>query len=77
MKRDILEWMEAGQPALRKQRERIMDKEEALELIDHHKNQLVHPVEMLQWTWLRVIVMAATDEEWQGMNERAARVLSQ
>lgn len=41
-----------------------MEKATALEMIDAHKNKLLHPVEMLQWTYLRLIVLSIPDEEW-------------
>ena len=46
-------------------------KEEALELIDRHKNSLLDPADMLHWTWLRVIVSQLTKEEWEGAMQRA------
>lgn len=42
-----------------------MTKKEALELIDAHKNKLIHPVELLHWTWLRVVVLHLTEEAWE------------
>lgn len=53
-----------------------MTKREALKLIDDHKNVLIDPVEMLHWTWLRVLILKITDDEWQGLVERAVPVLS-
>lgn len=53
-----------------------MTKEEALKLIDDHKNKLISPVEMLAWTWLRVIILGITDGAWEEYVERAANVLS-
>ena len=52
-----------------------MTKEEALNLIDNHKNKLVNPVEMLGWTWLRVLVLSITNEEWQELLRRADPIL--
>lgn len=40
-----------------------MEKTEALKLIDDHKNKLVNPVEMLNWVYLRVIILEIPDEE--------------
>jgi hypothetical protein len=42
-----------------------MTKDEALALIDGHKNKLINPVEMLHWTWLRVIILKIPDEDWE------------
>lgn len=42
-----------------------MTKQEALNLIDEHKNKLVDPVEMLNWTWLRMIIAVIPESEWQ------------
>lgn len=53
-----------------------MTRPQALTLIDAHKNQLINPVEMLHWTWLRVIINQMTDEEWNALVEKAAEVLS-
>lgn len=53
-----------------------MKKQQALELIDRHKNALVNPVEMLHWTWLRVIVLSTTDEEWEELVGRATEIMS-
>ena len=54
-----------------------MNREDALRLIDNHKNALLNPVEMLSWTWLRVSIAAATEEEWAVLLERAMEVMSQ
>ncbi len=53
-----------------------MTKQEALTLIDAHKNKLVNPVEMLQWTWLRVIISMITDDEWLDCLREATEVMS-
>ena len=42
-----------------------MTREEAIKLIDDHKNKLVNPVEMLNWTWLRVIIANINDDAWE------------
>lgn len=44
--------------------------------IDAHKNQLINPMEMLHWTWLRVIINTMTDDEWNRVVEKAAEVLA-
>ncbi len=54
-----------------------MTKAEALELIDAHKNSLTNPVEMLQWTWLRVIINMVTDDEWLDCLREAMEIMSQ
>lgn len=53
-----------------------MSKEEALQLIDDHKNALIDPVEMLRWTWLRVIILNLDEETWQAAVERASATMS-
>lgn len=53
-----------------------MTKEEAIALIDKHKNALINPVEMLHWTWLRVIINNMTDEAWEAAVLKATEVLS-
>ena len=41
-----------------------MDKQAALALIDEHKNKLINPVEMLDWVWLRVIIINVPPASW-------------
>jgi len=53
-----------------------MTKEEAITLIDEHKNKLVNPVEMLNWTWLRVIINNIRDDDWQEALASAEDTLS-
>ena len=53
-----------------------MRKQEALDLIDVHKNKLINPVEMLHWTWLRVIILTTTDKEWEELVGRAMEILA-
>lgn len=53
-----------------------MTKQEALDMIDNHKNKLINPVEMLHWTWLRVIILKIPDESWDKYLEEAVTVLS-
>lgn len=53
-----------------------MTKQEALRLIDDHKNKLIDPVKMLHWAWLRVIVYNISEVEWEGLLERAEFTLS-
>lgn len=42
-----------------------MEKDFAIRMIDDHKNRLQNPVEMLEWTWLRVILMHISSEAWE------------
>jgi len=54
-----------------------MTKEEALTLIDGHKNKLINPVEMLEWTWLRVIILNLDETEWfRALGKAEAETLS-
>lgn len=53
-----------------------MRKEKAIALIDAHKNKLINPVEMLHWTWLRVIINNMTDETWEAAVGKAAETMS-
>lgn len=53
-----------------------MDQLEAIELIDHHKNMIIHPVDLLKWTWLRAIVNSISPDEWEELNSRAVEVMS-
>jgi hypothetical protein len=52
-----------------------MDKEEAIKLIDDHKNGLINPVEMLHWAWLRVIINQVDDHEWAKAVEKAGELM--
>jgi hypothetical protein len=49
---------------------------EAITLIDAHKNALINPVEMLDWTWLRVIIDNIDDMEWAHAVQDATETLS-
>jgi hypothetical protein len=53
-----------------------MTRQEAINLIDKHKNALVNPVEMLHWTWLRVIIKYVPEEAWESALKRAEEALS-
>jgi hypothetical protein len=53
-----------------------MTKSDALALIDAHKNVLIDPTTMLNWTWLRIIVSNITHEEWEQLLVRAYPTLS-
>jgi len=46
-----------------------MEKEEALKMIDDHKNSLINPVEMLDWTYLRLYILNITDDAWDNLTE--------
>lgn len=54
-----------------------MTRSEAINLIDAHKNELLNPVEMLQWTWLRVIILKLPDDVWEQALAEAVKVLRQ
>lgn len=54
-----------------------MTKQEAVAMIDAHKNKLIHPVELLNWTWLRVIVDQMSDEDWERHVAKATEIMSQ
>jgi hypothetical protein len=53
-----------------------MTKTEALNMIDAHKDKLVDPVQMLHWTWLRVIINQISDDDWEKYVESAVVILS-
>lgn len=54
-----------------------MSREDAIAMIDAHKNALINPVEMLHWTWLRVIIDHITDDEWIAALAEAQEVMGQ
>lgn len=53
-----------------------MEKSEALKIIDKHKNALVNPVDMLLWTYLRVIISQVSDVAWDDAWTKAEEILS-
>lgn len=53
-----------------------MTKQDALDLIDQHKNALIDPVEMLHWTWLRVILSNLSEEAWDDALAKAEPILA-
>ena len=53
-----------------------MTKIEALQMIDSHKNKLINLVDMLCWTWLRVIVDAIPKDEWEKYVGSAMEILA-
>lgn len=53
-----------------------MEKQDAINLIDDHKNKLLNPVEMLEWTILRVILLNVSDEAWEAALDKAHGTLS-
>lgn len=54
-----------------------MTKEEAINIIDLHKNSIINAVDLLNWTWLRVIVNQISKDEWERYVEKATEVLRQ
>lgn len=53
-----------------------MTKAEAITMIDDHKNKLINPVEILHWTWLRVIINQLSEEAWNACLEDATEIMS-
>ena len=53
-----------------------MTKDEAIKLIDDHKNKLINPVEMLAWTYLRVIILKINDDSWLQAEVKANEILA-
>ena len=55
-----------------------MTRTEAVALIDSHKNSksMINPVDLLHWTWLRVIVNNLTDEQWDEACGKATEIMS-
>lgn len=47
-----------------------------IKMIDDHKNKLIDPVEMLNWTALRVILNSIAPDEWEELSSRATEVMS-
>lgn len=53
-----------------------MNKADALQLIDDHKNKLIDPVNLLHWAWMRVIIKEIPDNQWEAALEKALDTLS-
>lgn len=53
-----------------------MTKDDAISLIDAAKNELVNPVDLLHWVWLRVIINSIAPDEWEELIGRACEVMS-
>lgn len=53
-----------------------MTRLEAIALIDAHKNALINPMEMLHWTWLRVIINNLPDAQWEIALDHARETMS-
>jgi hypothetical protein len=53
-----------------------MTRQEAIDLIDARKNKLIDPVEMLRWTWLRVIISHIDYTDWDNAVDEAEKDLS-
>ena len=47
-----------------------MNKIDALQLIDYHKNRLTNTVELFNWMCFREIILNLTDDEWNIALER-------
>ncbi len=54
----------------------MITQEEALKLIDEHKSKLAHPVEMLKWTYLRVIINEIDIRSWVEARNKAMEICS-
>ena len=54
-----------------------MNQDTALILIDEHKNSLIDPVDILNWTWLRVIIKQIPSDKWDEYAAKATEVMSQ
>ena len=52
-----------------------MTKEQAVALIDEAKRNLLSPVDLLNWVWLRVIILSISDEDWDAAVARATTTL--
>ena len=53
-----------------------MTQNEALDLVDDHKNHILHPIEILKWTWLRVIILNIDPTSWDVAQTKAQEILS-
>jgi len=53
-----------------------MTKNEALQLIDNHRDTMTDPVAMLRWTYLRVVILKLPEETWNVAVDNAEETLS-
>lgn len=53
-----------------------MTRDEAVAMIDEHKNKMIDPIQLLNWTWIRVIINNVSDDEWDRATERAVEIMS-
>lgn len=42
-----------------------MTKSDALNVIQHQIDTVIHPVELLHWCWLRVIITKIPTDDWE------------
>lgn len=54
-----------------------MTKDEALALIDKAKEGVIDPVVLLNWVWLRLIILKIDVDAWDEACYRAGEVASQ
>jgi hypothetical protein len=55
-----------------------MAKEDVIAMINAYMNSrdLIDPVELLQWTWLRMIITQIPDNEWKCYVEKAIEIIA-
>ncbi len=53
-----------------------MTKIQALKIIDDHKNKMTDPLEMLDWTWLRVIIKEIPEDQWDKATGMAVEIIA-
>jgi hypothetical protein len=54
-----------------------MTKQDALNIIDAQNKKTIHPVELLHWVWLRVIINQIPEEDWERYVGSATVILAQ
>lgn len=54
----------------------MIEQSEFIKMIDEHKNKLINPVDMLHWTYLRVILNSIAPDEWDELLSRANEIMS-
>jgi hypothetical protein len=53
-----------------------MTRDQAIEVVDQARNNALEPVDMLNLTWVRVIISKISDEEWKKALAEAYPILS-
>ena len=51
-----------------------MTKQQMVQMIDRYKNTLIDPVEMLNWTWMRVFINQISEDDFDRYIKETAEI---